>query len=174
MDPTVDDQASSRADCTFEDFYRNEYRMVLVLAGALCRDRHAAEDVTQDAFIALHKNWEQVRHYQDPRAWIRRVVANRSVSRWRRLRSEARSVVRLGRPIETFAVDPETDDVWSAVRALPRRQAQVIALIYVDDLSVRDVARVLEIDEATVKTHLQRARKALAAALAAVDQDDPE
>jgi RNA polymerase sigma-70 factor, ECF subfamily len=157
----------------FEDFYRREYRRVLALATALCRDKTAAEDVTQDAFVALHRSWAKVRHYSDPEAWIRRVVANRSVSRWRRLRTEASGLVRLGRAEAAIVTDPETDDVWAAVRALPRRQAQVIALTYLDDLPIRDVARILEIDEPTVKTHLQRGRRALAASLAATSEDDP-
>jgi RNA polymerase sigma factor (sigma-70 family) len=167
------DEVSSIASRDFEAFYRREYRRLLALATALCHDRTAAEDLTQDAFVALHRSWSRVRHYSDPAAWVRRVVVNRSVSRWRRLRTEASGLVRLGRAEPSIVIDPETDDVWAAVRGLPRRQAQVIALTYLDDLPIREVARILEIDEPTVKTHLQRGRRALATALAAIDEDDP-
>jgi RNA polymerase sigma-70 factor (ECF subfamily) len=53
-------------------------------------------------------------------------------------------------------------DVWGAVRQLPRRQAQVVALTYLHDLSRRQVAEVLGCAEETVKTHLDRARVTLA------------
>ena len=57
-------------------------------------------------------------------------------------------------------------EVWRAVRALPKRQAQAIALLYWEDLSVKEIAAVLECGEETVKTHLKRGRQALAAVLA--------
>ena len=44
----------------FDGFYRSEYGRVLALAVALCRDRAAAEDVVQDAFVAAHRKWEVV------------------------------------------------------------------------------------------------------------------
>jgi DNA-directed RNA polymerase specialized sigma24 family protein len=55
--------------------------------------------------------------------------------------------------------------VWLHVRRLPRRQAAVIALVYVDDLTIEQAANTLGISVPTAKTHLQRARRALAAAL---------
>ncbi len=54
---------------------------------------------------------------------------------------------------------------WDAVRRLPRRQAQCVALHYLEDRSVADIARVLGIGEATVRVHLHRGRSTLAAAL---------
>jgi RNA polymerase sigma-70 factor (ECF subfamily) len=61
---------------------------------------------------------------------------------------------------------PDADEaVWAAVRALPPRQAQVVALFYVDDRSVADIARILECAEGTVKAHLHAARQALSRAL---------
>ena len=61
--------------------------------------------------------------------------------------------------------EPADEDFWSAVRKLPRRQAQVVALHYIYDLSVADVAATLEIGEGTAKTHLSRARGSLAQVL---------
>ena len=58
---------------------------------------------------------------------------------------------------------PEADALWRAVRRLPRRQAQVVALHYLEALAVLEVAAVLQCAEATVRVHLHRARTALAA-----------
>jgi RNA polymerase sigma-70 factor (ECF subfamily) len=57
------------------------------------------------------------------------------------------------------------------VRALPPRQAQVVALHYVEDRSVADIAAVLGTAEGTIKAHLFKARAALAAALGVTDEE---
>jgi RNA polymerase sigma-70 factor (ECF subfamily) len=62
--------------------------------------------------------------------------------------------------------------VWEAVRALPRRQAQVVALVYLEDLSVAETAAVLGCGEGTVKTHLRRARSSLAQRLGTSEPEE--
>ena len=74
--------------------------------------------------------------------------------------------MRLGR--STPAGDelpPQATRFWDEVARLPRRQAETVVLHYVDDRSVADIALVLGTSEGTVKTHLHRAREALAARL---------
>jgi RNA polymerase sigma-70 factor (ECF subfamily) len=158
---------------SFEAFYRREYRPVLGLAIALTRDRFAAEDLTQEAFLAAEGDWSRVGHLDRPGAWVRKVVANKSVSRWRRLVAEARALRRMGTPRNVPSnqeLSSEAAEVWAAVRLLPRRQAQVLALTYLDDLSTKEVGEVLGCSAATVKTHLQRGRLALARRLG-VEED---
>jgi RNA polymerase sigma-70 factor (ECF subfamily) len=133
----------------FDVFYRSEYRQVLGLAIVLSGNRSAAEELTQDAFLAAYKSWDHVGPMDNPGAWVRRLVANRSVSRTSAAATEA------------------AIDIWHEVRALPKRQAQVIALTYLEDLSRRDIASILEISAETVKTHLDRARTTLATKLTA-------
>ena len=150
---------------SFETFYRVEYRPVLGLAIVLTHDRFAAEDLTQEAFLAAERDWARVGDLDRPGAWVRRVVANKSVSRWRRMVVEARALRRLGNPRNPEPgqeVSSEAAEVWAAVRLLPRRQAQVLALTYLDDLSTKEVGEILGCSAATVKTHLQRGRSALA------------
>jgi RNA polymerase sigma-70 factor (ECF subfamily) len=57
---------------------------------------------------------------------------------------------------------PVDDDFWRAVRALPRRQAQCVALHYLEDRAVDDIAGVLGIAAPTVRVHLHTARSTLA------------
>jgi RNA polymerase sigma-70 factor (ECF subfamily) len=153
----------------FDVFYRSEYRQVLGLAIVLSGNRSAAEELTQDAFLAAYKSWDHVGPMDNPGAWVRRLVANRSVSRFRRMTTEARALMRIGQPTTdaSAAATEAAIDIWHEVRALPKRQAQVIALTYLEDLSRRDIASILEISEETVKTHLDRARTTLAAKLSA-------
>jgi RNA polymerase sigma factor (sigma-70 family) len=152
----------------FEAFYRREFRSVLGLAVVLTGSRSAGEDITQDAFTVTYREWERVGGLDNPGAWVRKVVANRSVSAFRRSVAEARALLRFKRQDpEEAAVDGL--EVWDEVRKLPRRQAQVVALTYLNDLPRRDVAAVLGCSEETVKTHLERAKRTLAETLGQED-----
>ena len=153
-----------RAAETFEAFYRREYRPVLGLAIVLSGDRSVAEEVAQDAFLVALHDWDRVGMMENPSAWVRRVVANRSVSWFRRRAAQARALVRMGPPPAAApGLDVEAGlELWREVRRLPRRQAQAIALMYLNGFARRDVAAVLGCSEETVKTHLDRARKTLA------------
>jgi RNA polymerase sigma-70 factor (ECF subfamily) len=132
-----------------------------------------AEELAQDAFEAAYRHWDRVRAYDEPGAWVRRVVANRCVSAWRRGVTEARLLARLRRERVAAVELPErVGEVWVAVRALPRRQRQVMALVVLEGRSVAEVARVLACSEESVRTHLRRARSTLARRLQAAEGSD--
>lgn len=151
----------------FESFYAAERRPVLGLAYVLSGSRSGAEDLAQEAFVAAYRNWERVSAYDDPGAWVRRVVANTSVSWLRRKAAEAKALMRLGRPDFTIPeIDPTADLIWREVRRLPARQAQVVALRYLDGQEVSDIARILQCSESTIHTHLRRGKESLAHRLA--------
>lgn len=144
------------------------------LAAALVGRWDVAEELVQDAFVTLHGRWDQVSRYESPEGWLRRVVLNRSVSALRRRAVEVRLLGRLSRLRERHAESPQVEDeIWRAVAALPKRQAQVIALMFVDDLDVSEIAAVLECEENTVRTHLRRARQSLAAQLSLEVEEEP-
>ena len=99
------------------------------------------------------------------------MVANLVASAFRRRLAEARALVRLAaRWDPTQATDPADVDFWRAVRALPRRQAQTIALFYLEDWATVEISRVLGCTEATVRGHLYKGRQARASRLG--DQDE--
>lgn len=148
----------------FDGFYRREYRKVVALAYALSGSRTGVEDLAQDAFMAAFREWERISRYSDPGGWVRRVVANRSVSAWRRRMAELRALNRLGGAsrVQPTGLEPAAGELWATVRRLPKRQAQVVALHYLEDRSVEDIATVLECSTGSVKQHLFRARRTLA------------
>jgi RNA polymerase sigma-70 factor, ECF subfamily len=154
---------------SFDEFFRAEYRRVVGLAAVLTGRQAVAEELAQDAFVAAFRNWEDVGQYDDPARWVRRVVTNSATSTLRRRAREARTLARLAwrRPPETEAL-PVDDALWSAVRALPRRQAQCITLYYLEDRSADDIGTILGIAAATVRVHLHSARSALAERLGEV------
>ena len=168
--PTTSDAEEVLA---FEDFYRKEYRAVVGLAYALSGSRWAAEDLAQDAFLAAHDRWDRISAYDQPGAWVRRVVANRSISSVRKRRSEAKALVRVAFGERPALPEISTDggEFWDAVRSLPRRQAQVVALFYLEDRPVAEIAEILEIAPGTVKKHLFDGRQALARRLGFGEED---
>lgn len=157
----------------FEAFVRRERRPLTAFAWSLTGDRGVAEDVVQEALEAAWQRWGEVSGYDRPGAWARRVVANRAAGRGRRAGRERRAYGRWmgGRSDE---VEPEMPDesFWDEVRNLPERQAQAVALFYLEDLPVADIAVVLGCAEGTVKAHLHRGRLRLAHALGLVDATD--
>ena len=147
---------------SFEGFYQREYRAMLGIALALAPDTAAAEDLVQEAFISAHRRWDRVSQYDSPKAWVRRVLINRATSMRRRLSAELRALSRVGPP-QPAAPDfsAETSDVWKEVHRLPRRQQQAIALHYVGQLSMTEIADVMGCSQGAVKSHLHRARETL-------------
>jgi RNA polymerase sigma-70 factor (ECF subfamily) len=149
---------------SFEDFYATEYSAVVGLAYALSGNRWVAEDLAQEAFLAAHRDWDRIAAYEQPASWVRRVVANKSVSAFRRRLSEAKALGRLALRRESALGELAAEDVefWGAVRTLPRRQAQVVALHYLEDRPIAEIADALGIAAGTVKKHLHDGRRELA------------
>ena len=130
-------------------------------------DREAAADAAQEAFIQLFMRWDNVGEYRDPVAWLYRVGINRCKDYRRYVSRTARIVERLGtaqdRQIEEDELvewDPDPDFV-SVFRSLPKRQRTAATLFYLNDLPVGDIARIMDISEGAVNSHLHRAREAL-------------
>lgn len=151
----------------FDDFYRREFKLVVGLAYALSGSRNSAEDLAQEAFMAAHREWDKLQTYDNPGAWVRRVVANKAVSGFRRSATEMRALAKLGvRRLEPLSeMEPDDAEFWGHVRDLPKRQAQAIALFYLEDRPVAEIARILGCTESTAKVHLHKGRTNLAAKL---------
>ncbi len=167
------DPAEQRA--RFDDLYRREWSGIVALGWSLTGSWVSAEELAQDAFADAYRRWDEVGHLDKPGAWVRRAVINRSASYHRSRAAEQRGLERWsGRsdadrdgPDVDRTGDRATDQVgdpafWAAVRSLPVRQVECVALHYLEDRSVADIAQVLGCRPATVKVHLHRGRLALA------------
>lgn len=144
----------------FEVFFQKSHRRVLGLAFVLSGRIEVAEELTQEAYATAFKRWDELAVMADAEAWVRRVVANKAASHVRRRVAEARAFARHGPdPADTF--DHQATEhawVWSLVRRLPKRQAQVVALRFYAGLSVAEIASQLDCSQDTVNTHLRRGR----------------
>ena len=146
---------------------------VVGLAYALSGSRSGAEDLAQEAFLAAHRGWDRIGGFDEPGAWVRRVVANLSVSTIRRRVVETKALARiaLGQTPALPELSAEGIEFWRAVRSLPKRQAQVIALRYLEDMPIAEVARVLGMAEGTVRKQLFEGRKKVVRLLR-LEEDD--
>lgn len=160
------------ASIPFEEFYREQRPGVTALCLALTRRPWVAEELAQEAFLRAYRRWSTVGTYDRPDAWVRRVALNLTASWGRRLQAEARAMVQLRlRPLASSDGSVPDGEFWQAVRSLPRRQAQVLALYYLEDRPVDEIADVLQLSPGTVRVHLVRGRRNLAARLGLKDGD---
>jgi RNA polymerase sigma-70 factor, ECF subfamily len=154
-------------DPDFEAFYRRELRPMIALGISLAADREAGVDLAQEALLRAYRSWPMVQTMDKPGAWVRRVLVNLAIDRRRRRDRERRALARLTPPDPVVQPDPVSDRFWTLVRELPDTQRAVVALFYLEDLPVDEIAGVLQISDGTVKSALFRARKSLAAAMQA-------
>lgn len=155
-------RATARVKEDFSTFYARELRPVVGLAYVMSGSRSGAEDIAQDAFVQAYRRWDSVGTYSNPGAWVRTVVSNRSVSLFRRKTAEAKALLRIGGSVHAVPeLSPDAMATWAAVRRLPKRQAQVIALRYYDGSSVAEIGQMLGCSENTIRTHLRRAKETL-------------
>jgi RNA polymerase sigma-70 factor (sigma-E family) len=157
------------ADVAVIELYSAHYRSLVRLAAVLVRDTPTAEEVVQDAFIAMHDGWQRLKDTEKALAYLRQAVVNRS-----------RSVLRHRLVVERNPQKPPPDmpsaehgaltllersAVVAALRDLPDRQREAIVLRYYADLSEAEIAAAMKISRGAVKSHTARGMAALRAAL---------
>jgi RNA polymerase sigma-70 factor (sigma-E family) len=157
------------ADHMLTEIYLGEYRQLVRLAVLLLHDVPTAEEVVQEAFIAMHSGWRRLRDTEKALSYLRQAVVNRSRSVLRH-----RMVVDKNAPkhvpdepsAEAGAITLlERSAVIAALRGLPDRQREAIVLRYYADLSEADIASTMGISRGAVKSHTARGMAALKSAL---------
>jgi RNA polymerase sigma-70 factor (sigma-E family) len=161
----VPDPSSWDADAAVEELYAAHYRRLVRLSVLLVRDLETAEEVVQDSFVAMHGRWRRLRDPDKGLAYLRQTVVNRSRSVLRHRAVEARhSPAPLpdgpGADEDALATERRTR-VLDALRELPERQREVIALRYYLDLSEAQIAETLGISRGAVKSHASRGAASL-------------
>jgi RNA polymerase sigma-70 factor (sigma-E family) len=143
----------------FSEFYQASRDACLRAVIANVGDRALAEDLVAEAYARAWSSWRKVSQYAAPRGWVVRTALNTGISWWRRRRRE----VAFG-DYDAATADPGPGvdpAVVAALRRLPTRQREVIALRVFLDLDTTTTAEILGIAPGTVKEHLFRAAKAL-------------
>jgi RNA polymerase sigma-70 factor (sigma-E family) len=155
----------------FAEFYAAAWGDCLRIVMVSVADRPLAEDLVAEAFTKAWASWPKVRGLAEPRAWVIRVAMNARVSWWRRHRHE----VPLGSQNSMAAANRDLaldGSLVAAVRRLPVRQREVIALRLLLDLDTSTTAEMLGISASTVTSHLHRAIGALRRDIPALDDQE--
>jgi RNA polymerase sigma-70 factor (sigma-E family) len=146
--------------------FETEYRSLVRLACLLLDDRDAGEEVAQEAFVRLYGSWARLRDAGAAPAYLRSTVLNLARSQMRRrlvaLRHSAPSEGYNASAETSALITEEQREVLGALRALPRRQRECLALRYYLDLSEAEIAATLRISPGSVKSHTHRGLSALA------------
>ena len=149
------------------ELYEAHFGMLAGWASHLVSDRDLGHDIATEAFIKLVNHWDQVR---EPRPWLYATAGNLVRDHWRKRGREAAAYERYQGGVDPEVGVPGPDhalvmSVRDAVEMLPERQRMAVLLHYFADLTVTQVARVLDRAEGTVKRDLYDARARLASAL---------
>lgn len=148
---------------TFDTLFRREFGPITRTAYLVVGDWEVAREIAQDAFVQALRHWHKVQGLESPGGWVRRVAIRDAVRA--RGRDDRRRVLHSYRSREPDRPETVALDVRRALLTLPRQQRAVIALHYLDDRPVAEIAALLGCSHGTVKTHLTRGRQALAALL---------
>jgi len=167
------DLADLDADEAITVLYRAHWTRLVRLAALLTRDASVAEEIVQDAFVALHRRWDSLGDRVAAQAYLRTSVVNgaRSALRHRGVEERHRrpGAPEPAGPEERALRSTEDARVMAALRTLSRRQQEVLVLRYYGDLSEQDIAGTLGLSKGAVKSHAHRALAALRSALESGD-----
>jgi RNA polymerase sigma-70 factor (ECF subfamily) len=154
-------------DSEFEARLRESSTLAFRVAYGVLRHHQDAEDVAQEAFVRAYRSFRQLRDREKFRAWLVRMTWRLAIDRWRsdrrRTAREAAADVPQGASIEQAAVARDrAERLWEAIDGLPQKLRVAVVLAAIEEHDIREVARLLQVPEGTIKSRLFLARKALA------------
>jgi RNA polymerase sigma-70 factor (sigma-E family) len=145
----------ARNDPQFEEFVTARFAQLRRVSYLIVGDWQHAEDVVQSALMKVYSAWSRLERKGSLEAYTRRAVVNASISWARRPRRELPSALLPDHGVEQDSA-PFDEGLARALNRLAPAQAAIIALRFVDDMSVAEVADLLGITEGTVKSQTSR------------------
>ena len=144
----------------FTEAVETHKAMVYSIAWHALRDRAVAEELAQDVFLELHRNWSSMQSPQHIVFWLRKVTSRRSIDVMRRRKTRAETS--LEELAEPTALERLHDSMLSSylervVSSLPEKQRIVIVLRYQEGMEPEEIAEMLEMNVSTVKSQIARA-----------------
>ena len=133
--------------------YRERYAPMVRLAYLLTGNASVAEEIVQDAFVAVQRNWDRA---TSPGGYLRTTVVNNARTWHRRRALEERQ--RPGRRVDAGLA---ADEMWDMLQRLPDRQRAAVVLRFYEDLPDAEIARILGCRLPTVRTAVHRGLAAL-------------
>ena len=155
---------------SFETFYETERDGLFGALVLITGSRHEAEELTQDAFVALWERWARVSALEDPTGYLYRTAMNAFRKRLRRTAMALRRVVGITPEQDAFAAADARQVVAAALAGLSRRQRAALVLTELLGFSSEDAGRALGIKPVTVRVLASQGRAAMKKSVGASDE----
>lgn len=167
-DPAPREHRPRPETASFEGFCEQWWPRLVRCLIAQAGDSRWAEDIAQDTMLDARDKWDQLLTYDRPDQWLLKVA----IRRLRRMEAKGREGGLFSEDDGSVAADlaaVAVNDAWvdhhldllTAIHALPRRQAEVVAVHCMADFTLAETGQILGCSEAAAKTHMQRARRRL-------------
>jgi RNA polymerase sigma-70 factor (ECF subfamily) len=170
----VEATATTDRDAFLDRYRRTAPAVYAYLYKTGAGDRARAEDLLQETYSAALRAWKAGRSEDVTLPWLLTVARNKSIDAYRKLDRETRGLERLARQRRfdpPFATTADSETVRAAIRRLPAMQRAVIALRFVDDLPLAEVASLLGKRAGAIDSLQRRALVALRTMLEESDDD---
>lgn len=141
------------------------------LAFGMLKNEEDAGDAVQEALLTAYVHLESLKDEKKFKSWIMRITANASIDILRK-RKDMLSIDEYDVPDCDNGSREEKMDLWDAVCSLQKEYRAVVILFYYEQMSIKDICRILDMKQANVKTRLSRGRKKLRAILQGEVNDD--
>jgi RNA polymerase sigma factor (sigma-70 family) len=142
----------------FETFFEREavslFRRMCLVTG----DRHEAEEVVQDAFVALLERWDRVSRLDDPVGYLYRSAFNHWKKRSRRVARRVRELAGVAPTTDEFGVIEDRSRIDQALASLTPRQRAVIVLTEMIGYTSAEAGRILGVRDVTVRALASQGR----------------
>lgn len=161
----------------FETIYHQHKVLVYNLALHYVQNRHDAEEITQDVFLAVHDHLADFAHRSNIKTWLYRITINKSLDLIRAQAAQKRSflskMLRIDAPNTHFDVShfdhpgvqmeqrEEIERIFKAINTLTEQQKTAIILLRIEALAQKEVAVIMQLQEGAVESLYQRGKKNL-------------
>jgi RNA polymerase sigma-70 factor (ECF subfamily) len=147
----------------FEGFVHQHERVILNYLWRVLGNEQSAYDLTQETFVRAWQHFEQISHYEQPRAWLFRIATNLALNHKRRQAHPVGATVPLDEQRHLESLDPaahvaEREQVQLILQRLPPKRRAALVLREVYGLPVEQVGQILGMRRDAVKMTLSRAR----------------
>lgn len=145
----------------FRDVFAATYPRLVRTLWFVVHDHELAQEIAQEAFIELHRQWRKVGSYDRPDLWVRKVALRKAQREAGRERRRDLAERRLSAP-DPVELDLPDEALRTAIASLSPRQRAVVVLFYLEDRPMEEVADLVGCSTSTGFVHLHRARHRLA------------
>lgn len=143
--------------------YVHKYKVDLyIMANAILNNEADAEDAVSNAILKGYENFSQLRSFQKFKPWMLTITKNEALKIKKK---------RMGLPgneaVEAMLspVQDQYDELWDIIQAMKEEYRLAVVLFYYDELSLKDISKVLNIPLGTVKSRLSRGKELIKEAL---------